>query len=1090
MLTLKTLTKLRRCGSYREIARLANSLDPKSLPHEVALGMARADAFAGRVISSDRWLQYAAGEDSRSQLVVKLELAMLGILRNLDIDTALKTVDAVQKDVGTVDDTEINWLVLRLKLAAGIYGVISPAELKQTKNKLNNMARELRLAGLTSEAKWAEFQRAEAAGNPIDELQSLTEKLENWNNMNFTASALIRMCELALSDENITVDTIEAWLQQATDIYQQTNHLIGPIDVARVRAELVIRRLHGSLELLQDVAEQYLAAEFPKSAYSVLSTLEVEARRRGEMDIAKNTVEKIDALMETTGMKMGVKMRSYQAADTAMREGHYAEARDLCDAALALDMPVLLEAGLYALRGSALSFSGERKDAVQWLSRAVDTYVSSERDDSASDQICSLVSNMASSRQSDDIAAANALLSEWIERDKIRGAHLELGKKLLQRAEIIGLDIMGNRDRNTPFDEQKATAGAYKFIQEAERAIPQDSKTDASAFIGQIAQARGFIAGLQNDLVAARNAQVQALEQYEVTGSAFEAANTHHLIGCFDLNSVNAAEGTSWAVHADSAQGHFIRALEYYDSSGMRAMAAQTAHKLAMLYLNIHHRLAEKPAAEIADKAETLLNAAIDHIDVLRRAHSAKDRSQALSGKVNFGRISQEITQEAIRLFTIIKPDNNQAWHWISASKARALSDLLALDVHIPSALTERFQDSTQLENMVFEERQLSSQLAEAPRENRHAIGNSLNILREKMYAREELQSYLDLRTGAAASTDDLRMAFDGAPPNATFVDWFQISRDRLAILVVQADMKPQIEQLPISMDDVNRFVATELDTRNFRITLNEQPEQLQLLANLVAPIAWLTEPGDPLVLCPTGSLRSVPLHVLKIAGAPLLNRNPIAYSPSLSVLRHVRSRRSVINPQVSVFGQPTEGLARTDIVAEQIATLFKTTPITGKQATVENLAKSLATSSIVHVQTHGVQNTSDALSSHLVMAGHQKFTARQLFEQQVAAQIITLGACETAALVSKAGDEPLGLVPAFLQAGVRAVAAPMWQVRDTSAAFFMEEYYKQLLNGVASINALQNVTIAMQSSSEFSTPYHWGAFTITGDPWITIGEK
>ncbi|MEM1292833.1 MAG: hypothetical protein AAGH67_15315 [Cyanobacteria bacterium P01_H01_bin.162] len=73
---------------------------------------------------------------------------------------------------------------------------------------------------------------------------------------------------------------------------------------------------------------------------------------------------------------------------------------------------------------------------------------------------------------------------------------------------------------------------------------------------------------------------------------------------------------------------------------------------------------------------------------------------------------------------------------------------------------------------------------------------------------------------------------------------------------------------------------------------MRDTPEVLQDMAPLIAPLATLSHSEKLLILCPTGPLHALPLHVLEIDGEPLLARNPVVYCPSLNVLRHCLARR------------------------------------------------------------------------------------------------------------------------------------------------------------------------------------------------------
>ena len=59
-----------------------------------------------------------------------------------------------------------------------------------------------------------------------------------------------------------------------------------------------------------------------------------------------------------------------------------------------------------------------------------------------------------------------------------------------------------------------------------------------------------------------------------------------------------------------------------------------------------------------------------------------------------------------------------------------------------------------------------------------------------------------------------------------------------------------------------------------------------------VEPILKWAEPGDYLYLVPHDVLHYLPLHTLKVEGGYLIERNPVLYTPSASVLKYCQAKR------------------------------------------------------------------------------------------------------------------------------------------------------------------------------------------------------
>ena len=100
-------------------------------------------------------------------------------------------------------------------------------------------------------------------------------------------------------------------------------------------------------------------------------------------------------------------------------------------------------------------------------------------------------------------------------------------------------------------------------------------------------------------------------------------------------------------------------------------------------------------------------------------------------------------------------------------------------------------------------------------------------------------------------------------------------------------------------------------------------------------------------------------------------------------------------------------------------------------------------------------------------------------------AELVTLAACESAANVIATGDEPLGLIPAFLYAGANSVLATLWKVSQTSAAQTMQIFYDTLTDSkkiVDKAQALRRAMLTVRDMPGFDSPYHWAPFVLHGD--------
>ena len=83
---------------------------------------------------------------------------------------------------------------------------------------------------------------------------------------------------------------------------------------------------------------------------------------------------------------------------------------------------------------------------------------------------------------------------------------------------------------------------------------------------------------------------------------------------------------------------------------------------------------------------------------------------------------------------------------------------------------------------------------------------------------------------------------------------------------------------------------------------MNDTDNPLRALDPLIAPLATVSNPGDLIVMCPTGNLHSLPLHALLLTNGnirtTLLERNPTVYCASLTTFAQCCQRAADAVPK------------------------------------------------------------------------------------------------------------------------------------------------------------------------------------------------
>jgi CHAT domain-containing protein len=224
-----------------------------------------------------------------------------------------------------------------------------------------------------------------------------------------------------------------------------------------------------------------------------------------------------------------------------------------------------------------------------------------------------------------------------------------------------------------------------------------------------------------------------------------------------------------------------------------------------------------------------------------------------------------------------------------------------------------------------------------------------------------------------------------------------------------------------------------------------------------------------------------VPFHALHVDGAALLDRNPVAYLPSLSLLRTLRRRPPGLGVSAFVLGDPLGDLTHARDEARDIAGRLGAPVLLGADATVQSVIDGVPAARIFHAACHAQFSAEDPLASGLVLAGG-RLTGREILRQDWRAlHLAVLSACETGVGRPSPADETLGLTRALLFAGAPALVMSLWRVPDASSAMIMSAFYDGILAGVRPIDALRDAMLAARARPGGNRLDRWAGFGLIG---------
>ncbi len=280
------------------------------------------------------------------------------------------------------------------------------------------------------------------------------------------------------------------------------------------------------------------------------------------------------------------------------------------------------------------------------------------------------------------------------------------------------------------------------------------------------------------------------------------------------------------------------------------------------------------------------------------------------------------------------------------------------------------------------------------------------------------------------------------------------------------------------------------------------------------------------LTIVPHGPLHQVPFNALVDPhGQPLLRFGgpTLAYAPSATVLlRHCLALAPPhqLGPSCLAVGyngrRGGRTLRYTEAEVKVVANLMGGQAWTGREPKKDRLRREAGQQHWLHIACHGWFNHQQPLESYLEVGLEEQLTALEVMRDwHLQAALVTLSACQTGLSRILRGDEPMGLIRAFLYAGAKAVLVSQWPVHDLPTCLLMHRFYRELqaeespdlsatlhtaqrwLRGLRAAQArelLATLPVVGEivhdsdliadtpaDSRPFAHPRHWAAFTLVG---------
>lgn len=304
----------------------------------------------------------------------------------------------------------------------------------------------------------------------------------------------------------------------------------------------------------------------------------------------------------------------------------------------------------------------------------------------------------------------------------------------------------------------------------------------------------------------------------------------------------------------------------------------------------------------------------------------------------------------------------------------------------------------------------------------------------------------------------------------------------------------------------------SEIDpmARRYSMALADQQEFLQttdadgraLYRTLVAPAAALLPKGGKVFIIPDGSLNSLNFETLLVEGADpnaaphyWIEDATIADASSLRLLAaaHLEVTKAGSLLLLGDAVAPNADYPQLRNAPEEMASIEKHFPAAQQRVFTRDgatpvvyLGSKPQQFSYVHFVAHGTASRMSPLDSAIVLSKSNaqedsfKLYARDIIQQPLHAELVTISTCYGAGARAYSGEGLVGLSWAFLRAGAHNVIGALWEVSDVSTPQLMDELYGELKKGESPEVALRAAKLSLiHSGGAYRKPFYWAPFQL-----------
>ncbi len=430
-----------------------------------------------------------------------------------------------------------------------------------------------------------------------------------------------------------------------------------------------------------------------------------------------------------------------------------------------------------------------------------------------------------------------------------------------------------------------------------------------------------------------------------------------------------------------------------------------------------------------------------------------------------------------------------EAWTYAERARSRNFIDLLgnrSIGASQPSdqKLLARDQENRRKID------DLEDQLAKAPNDSERT--RLVNELRTARKEREEL--LIDLRASNPQLSSFISVdviTLDEVQRliglDTALVEYFLAEKEVLAWVITSEGISVARKPIPKSELEVKIVEYSRL--------MQEQKPLMKLSEEfysiLIEPIEKDIAQKKYVGISPYGSLHYLAFASLFDGKNYVIDRHPLFYTPSASVLKFTLQKKAIDkqNARVLAVGNPDLGNHALDLpfAEKEVGAIARQFPnidlLTRKEATEKWVVGNIGKYQVLHFASHGEFDSINPLFSALRLAPSKgdngELRVEDIFNLKLNADLVTLSACQTGLAKIEGGDELVGLNRSFLYAGTHSILSSLWRISDVATAVLVKRFYRNYISN-SKAESLREAEILVRNY--YPHPAYWASLALTGD--------